>query len=381
MKTCKEPLFEKLISKENLELAFKNSAKHKLKRAKVRKALAHQEQVINKLRELLINKKLRLPVHKGIDINDGISAKQRIIVKPHFIYDLLLQWAVILVLKPIFDKGMSDFSCGSVTGRGGIYGKRYLAKFIREHPKDIKYCAKADIYHFFQSVDIDLLKAMFRKKIRDKDMLWVIDLILDCNMIEYKGEIINIGLPIGFFTSQHFANWFLQDLDHFIKEQLRIKCYVRYVDDFIMLGNNKKDLHKALFEISKYLASIHLKLKSNYQVFRFVYTSKKDGKEHGRFIDFMGFKFYKDKVTLRRKLFYKMMRKFKAVSKLENIDIHSARQVTCYMGYIKHTNSYNLFQTRIKPLVNVGACKTIIRNYDKRKEKQNAAKLEKSGKP
>lgn len=350
-----------------------------MKRAKVRKAFAHKKQIIYKLQKLLKEGKLKLPVHKGVDINDGIEAKERIIVKPPFVYDLILQWAVILVMKPYFEKGMYEWSCGSVTGRGGLYGKKYLARYIRNNPKKIKYCAKGDIYHFFQSVPVEKFKKDLDNKIRDKKFLEVVNMILDCNMIEYRGEIVDIGLPIGFYTSQHFANWYLQGFDHFIKEQLHIKCYVRYVDDFVLLGPNKKELHKALFAISEYLATLGLKLKSNYQVFRFIYTDK-NGKERGRFIDFMGYRFYRDKVTIRRKTFYKMMRKFKKVSKLKIIDVHSARQVTCYMGYIKHTNSYRLFNEKIKPLVNIGACKKIVSEYDKRKGKENV-KLEDSRKP
>lgn len=375
MITIKNPLFVILISTALLSRAFDLAVQHKMKRAIVRKAVAHKNQIIYRLQKLLKEGKLVLPLHEGVDINDGISAKARIIVKPLLVYDLILQWAVILVMQEYMEKGMYEWSCGSVKGRGGVYGKNYLAKFIKENPKDVKYCAKGDIYHFFQSVPIDRFKKMLDKKFRDKEFLKVVFQILDCNMIKYHGEIIDIGLPIGFYTSQHFANWYLQGLDHYIKEQLHIKCYVRYVDDFVLLGSNKKELHKALNLISDYLNSIGLKLKSNYQVFRFIYTDKK-GNEKGRFIDFMGFKFYRDKVILRRKLFYKMMRKFQKISKMEIVDIHSARQATCYMGYIKNTNSYRLFNERIKPLVNIGNCKKIVSDYDKRKGKKNAFKLE-----
>lgn len=380
MKTIKKPLFAILISTKLLSTAFDLAIQHKMKRAVVRKAVAHKNQIIYKLQKLLKEGKLVLPTHYGVDINDGISAKARIIVKPSLVYDLILQWAVILVMQEYMEKGMYEWSCGSVKGRGGVYAKNYLSKFIKENPKYVKYCAKGDIYHFFQSIPIDKFKLMLDKKFRDKEFLKVVFQILDCNIINYRGKMIDIGLPIGFYTSQHFANWYLQGLDHYIKEQLHIKCYVRYVDDFVLLGNNKKELHKALAAISDYLNSIGLKLKSNYQVFRFIYTDK-NGKERGRFIDFMGYKFYRDKVILRRKLFYKMMRKFKKISKLKVIDVHSARQATCYMGYIKHTNSYRLFNERIKPLVNIGKCKKIVSNYDKRKGKKNAISLEKSGEP
>ncbi|MDD3238216.1 MAG: RNA-directed DNA polymerase [Candidatus Gastranaerophilales bacterium] len=317
-----------------------------------------------------------MPKHKGEDINDGIEQKKRIIVKPYYVYDLILQWAVIQVLLPIIMKGMYEWSCGSIARRGGVYGKKYIVKYIKRNPDKIKYAAKGDIYHFFESVDIGRLKEMFKSIIRDENMLWVINMILDCNMVEYKGKMINVGLPIGFYTSQYFANFYLQGLDHFLKEKMHIKCYVRYVDDFIMFGRNKKELHKTMFEISKYLAAIDLKLKSNHQVFRFDYIDK-NGKRCGRPIDFMGFKFYRDKTTIRRKTFLKSMRKFVKVSKLKVIDVHSARQALCYKGYYKHTDSYRIFKDVVCKLVNFGNCKKIVSNYDKRKEIKNEIKLEK----
>lgn len=378
MKTIKEPLFEKLVSIPNLILAVENSARHKLKRAKVRKVLAHKEQVAYRLHYLLITGKIKLPQHEGIVINDGIERKSRVIVKPHYMYELILQWAVIQVLKPHLMKGMYKWSCGSITNRGGVYGKRYIERYIRENPKKIKYVVKCDIYHFFESVSIENLKFIFKKMIRDKEMQKVINMILDCNMVEYQGELIDIGLPIGFYTSQYFANFYLQAFDHFIKEELHIECYVRYVDDFIFFGSNKKELHKALARISEYLNDIGLRLKGNYQVFRFDYIDKRTGKRKGRCIDFMGFKFYRDKTTIRWKTFIKSMRKFKKVSRLKIIDIHSARQVLCYAGQYKHTNSYRVFQEKVKPLVNIGQCKKIVSSYDKRRSK-NVVKMEKSG--
>ena len=381
MKTEKQPLFDKLVSIDNLILAVENSAKHKLKRARVRIALEHKYQVAYRLRALLIAGKLKLPHHEGVLINDGVERKQRIIVKPHYIYELILQWAVVQVLRPFIMKGMYEWSCGSIANRGAIYGKRHLEKYIKQNPKNIKYAAKADIYHFFQSVDIDILKSIFKQRIRDKRMLDVINLILDCSVIKINGKEVNIGLPIGFYTSQYFANFYLQGLDHFIKEKLKIKCYIRYVDDFVMFSRNKKELHKALFEISKYLAQINLKLKGNYQVFRFDYKDK-TGKRKGRPIDFMGFKFYRDKTTIRKKTFLKSMRCFKRASKMKVINIHTAKQILSYKGYYKHTNSYRVFKDVVCKLVNFGKCKKIVSCHDKRELKRkgnkNVAKLEKS---
>lgn len=375
MKTIKKPLFEILISIPNLIKAIENSAKHKLKRAKIRKILAHKERIAYRLHYLLATGKIKLPKHIAQIINDGIERKSRIIVKPTE-QELILQWAVIQVLNPYLMKGAYHWSCGSIEKRGAIYGKNYIERFIRENPKKIKYVCKCDIHHFFESVDINRLKRTFKKMMRDKQMQNILNDILDCNFVELNGETIDVGLPIGFYTSQHFANFYLQEFDHYVIENLIVDCFVRYVDDFMFFGANKKELHRKLKLISEYLNSIGLRLKGNYQVFRFDYIDKKTGKRKGRTIDFMGYKFYRDKTTIREKTFIKSMRKFNKVSKLKVIDLHSARQVLCYIGYYKHANTYRVFTEKVAPLVNIGKCKKIVSYYDKRKEKKNVIRLE-----
>ena len=363
MKTEKQPLFDKLVSIDNLILAVENSAKHKLKRARVRIALEHKYQVAYRLRALLIAGKLKLPHHEGVLINDGVERKQRIIVKPHYIYELILQWAVVQVLRPFIMKGMYEWSCGSIANRGAIYGKRHLEKYIKQNPKNIKYAAKADIYHFFQSVDIDILKSIFKQRIRDKRMLDVINLILDCSVIKINGKEVNIGLPIGFYTSQYFANFYLQGLDHFIKEKLKIKCYIRYVDDFVMLHQNKKNLHKALVFLQQYLSILRLKIKGNYQVYRFIY--EKNNREYGRVIDFMGFKFYRNRVVLRKSIMLKATRIAKRM-KNKALNWYESTQIISYLGWFKHTNTFKVYEKYIQPYINVGECKKVVSIHSKR---------------
>lgn len=372
MKTIKQPLFETFASVSNLIKAIENSARHKLKRARIRKILANKEKVAQRLHNVLMAGKLKFPKHVAQVINDGIERKTRIIVKPTY-YELIIQWAIVQVLNPYLMKGMYHWSCGSIKKRGAIYGKNYLERYIRENPKKIKYVCKCDIHHFFESVDIQRLKDIFKNMMRDKQMQNVINKVLDCNFVELKGQMIDVGLPIGFYTSQHFANFYLQSFDHYVKEKLSAECYIRYVDDFIFFGSNKKELHAKMKLVSEYLNSIGLKLKSNYQVFRFDYTRPL---RKGRPVDFMGYKFYRDKTTIRTKTFLKSMRKFKKVSRLNVIDLHSARQVLCYVGYYKHSDSYKVFAEKVTPLINVGKCKKIVSYYDKRKENENVIKLE-----
>ena len=130
---------------------------------------------------------------------------------------------------------------------------------------------KLDIKKYYPSIDKEILKNKFKKMFKDKELLWLLNTIIDSEE----------NVPIGFYTSQWFANFFLTDLDHYIKENLKIKYYIRYADDMVLFSNNKKNLHKARILIEEYLKKENLKLKENYSLF----------KVDNRFIDFIGYKF------------------------------------------------------------------------------------------
>lgn len=374
-------LFEKLISYENLSEAIEKSSLGKKERREVKKVLDHKDEYIKRLQNLLINKKFKIRKHEAIKINDGITAKVRLIIKPDYVYEQILHHAIVQVLTPIFMRSMYVYSCGSLPGRGGLYGKRYLAKYIRENPKKIKYVAKGDITKFFQTVNIGLVKDKFRKIIHDEKFLEVLFTVLDSNIATYQGEEINMGLPIGYYLSQWIANWFLQDFDYFIKQELKIRCYVRYVDDFVLLSPNKKELHKALAAISEYLKKLDLRLKPNYQVFKLAYIDK-DGKERGRPIDFMGYKFYRDRTVLRRGIMLRAVRKALKISKKTNLNWYECTQLLCYLGWFKYTDTYKVYERFIKPNVNIGECKKVVSLRQKRinKRLQNEFNMAKIGK-
>lgn len=371
-------LFEKLICSDNLKTAIYNSAKRKRKRHDVKRILGSIDAHIEKIQTMLIQRAYVPQEHAVTEIYDMNSKKIRLLIQPKYIYEQIIHHAIIQVLQPIFMQGMYDFSCGSIPDRGVHHGKKYIEKFIKRcDPQEVKYVLKLDIRHYYQSVDIDILKAKLRKKIHDDNMLYVINVILDSNKAEYNGETINMGLPIGFYTSQWFANWFLQDFDHFIKEQLKIKCYVRYVDDVVIFGKNKKQLHKDFKEIQKYIENLNLEIKSNWQIFKFDYTGK-DGTRKGRPLDFMGFKFHRDKTTLRRSILLKATRKAKQMSKKEKLTWYDASQLLSYMGWFHHSNTYGSYLKWVKPFVDIQSCKKLLSARQKKinKENENVARME-----
>lgn len=338
-------LFEKITSYDNLAVAIEEASRGKRKRAGVARVLANKDLYIMKIQDMLLSHGYRPnPVIRRV-IRDKI--KQRTIAKPQFYPDQVIQWAAVLVLQPIFLHGMYEYSVGSIPRRGTSLGQKAVKKWLRNDPRHTKYCLKMDIHKFYPSVDTTVLKHKFRRKIKDADTLWLLDLIVDQ---------FDHGLPIGFYSSQWFANFFLQDLDHYIKNDLRVPYLVRNIDDLVMLGPNKKKLHKAEQAIAEYLAAEGLEVKPNWQVF----------KVNSRPIDFLGVRIYRDHTTLRRRNALKIRRRMAKIRKKPGLNKFDAAGVIAYWGWLKHSNSYNFYMKYMKPACTIKRAKEVISNGNKR---------------
>lgn len=307
--------------------------------------------------------------HGKVTINEGTNRKQRQIEKPRYNYEQVVHHIVVSACYDIFMKGMYEFSCGSVPNRGAHYGKKYIEKWIRTDEKNCKYILKMDIRHFFESVDHDVLKEWLAKKIRDKRMLHILHLIIDGS---------EQGLPLGYYTSQWLANFMLQPLDHYIKEELKAVHYIRYMDDMVVFGKNKKELHRMQQSIETYLRErFNLQMKNNWQVYRFDYFDRKTKKRKGRPLDFMGFEFWRDKTILRESIMLRCTRKVNRIRKKDRITWYDATAILSYMGYVTHTDTYAMYEERIKPYANIKKLKKIVSKNSKRKEQQRHERMEK----
>ncbi len=341
-------LWEKFISDENISLAIKNASKGKKSRNSVKKRLEDPDfrSQIKYYAEHFKNKP-----HKPCEIYDGIRRKKRTIIVPSF-DEQVIHHMLVNVLKPIFLRGMYEHSYGSIPGRGCHKGMRAIKKWISRGGKDCKYCLKMDIRKYFDSIPHDIYLANLRKIIHDERIMQVIE--------EITG-VIPRGIALGFYLSQWTANWYLQGLDHYIKEKLRAKYYIRYMDDMVIFGSNKRQLHKIRQEIENYLKiKLGLRLKDNWQVFRFDYK--------GRFraLDFMGFRFYRNRITLRRSILLKATRKAKRIAKAVKPTVYSCKQMLSYTGWLTHTDTYNAYFKYVKPYISVKKLRKKISNYDRR---------------
>lgn len=376
-------LYKPMLEHGNVERKFHIAAKGKTQRPDVAVILQpeniqrHVETVIEQLSNTAQEgfdvpnpeKAWKPTKHGKVTINEGTNRKQRQIEKPRYNYEQVVHHIVVSACYDIFMKGMYEFSCGSVPNRGAHYGKKYIEKWIRTDEKNCKYILKMDIRHFFESVDHDVLKEWLAKKIRDKRMLHILHLIIDGS---------EQGLPLGYYTSQWLANFMLQPLDHYIKEELKAVHYIRYMDDMVVFGKNKKELHRMQQRIETYLRErFNLQMKNNWQVYRFDYFDRKTKKRKGRPLDFMGFEFWRDKTILRESIMLRCTRKVNRISKKDRITWYDATAILSYMGYVTHTDTYAMYEERIKPYANIKKLKKIVSKNSKRKEQQRHERMEK----
>lgn len=366
-------LWEQIITPKNVAYAIRKASKGKRKRKRVRYYLEDIKSC-NQLSECktiqffikLANTYIR---HRKepIEIYDGVSRKKRKIIVPTF-EEQVIHHMIMIGIQPIIMKGMYKYALGSIPGRGVHSGAKRIKKWIKYGGKDVKYYLKMDIRHFFDSIPHDKLFKFISDRIHDPQLMRLIIEVINCN---------DCGVPLGYHTSHWFAHWYLQRLDYFIKQELNAVYYIRYVDDMVIFGSNKKELHKMRENISDFLGKLGLELKSNWQVVRFDYINKKTGKRSGRDLDFMGFRFFRDKIIIRKSIMYKMTRKAKRIGKKDKPSIYECKQMMSYLGWINSTDSYAMYEKWVKPYVNFRKMKKRISNYDKKqnkKEKEAAIK-------
>ena len=339
-------IYSQITSKDNIAKAFANAAKGKHDRKIVQMIKSNFNYYVDEVHKMLADKTYTPSPYIILKIHDGTRKKERIIFKPKFYPDQIIHWALMQQIEPIIMKGMYDLCCASVKNRGILRASRHLKKILVNDRKNTKYCLKLDIKKFYPSLDKEILKQKFRRKIKDNDVLHLLDIIIDSS---------EEGVPIGNYTSQWFANFYLQDLDHYIKEQLKVKYYVRYMDDMLLFHRNKKELHKIKLAVDDFLEKEHLKIKENWQLFKL----------DSRPLDFIGYRFYRGRTTLRSSNFLRIKRRIKRIYKKQKINYLDACAVISYVGWLKHCNSHIFIEKYLKPYISIKKCKGVIKGETK----------------
>ncbi len=305
--------------------------------------------------------------------------KIRDLYKLPYYPDRIAQWAVIQVIEPILIKNLIQDTYSAIPNRGIHAGLGRIRNWINADVFGTQYCLKIDARHYYQSINHELLKDKFRRLFKDPDLIWFIEEVIDSidtatdedrerlsKLLPIDETILErnirgrhetrqererrylssgIGLPIGNYFSQYGGNFYFSEFDHWIKEEKKVKYYMRYMDDIIILMDNKEDLHALKDEIETYFETkMRITLKDNWQVFP---TFK-------RGIDYLGYRTFLHFTLLRKSTCQSFKRKMISIrKKLDNgmpMNQNDFCSVNSYMGWLGACDSYRLFQKYIKPL-------------------------------
>ncbi|MCA9487804.1 MAG: hypothetical protein KC516_02475 [Nanoarchaeota archaeon] len=338
MKTYKN-IYPKLCSYKNLELAFKKASKRKNKKFYVIEFKRELNKNLIELQKELKNENYKPSTLKKFTIRDP---KTRLIRKSTF-KDRIVHHAIVNILEPIYEPMFIKDSYANRLNKGTILALQRLSKFQRKVSSNGKlvknpitnnmikgYVFKADITKFFDSIDQKKMIEILSRKIKDKKFIWLIIKIL--KNFENKKK----GMPLGNMTSQFFANIYMNDLDQFVKRKLKMKYYLRYVDDFLILHSDKKVLEKCKESIEKYLKTLRLCLHKDKSKIYPLY----------RGVDFLGFKnfYYYKRIRKRNFKGFKIrLKKMKNLYKQGEISKEEfILKVEGWFAYIMWGNTYNL---------------------------------------
>lgn len=310
-------LFEKIVDVKNILEAHKNAKKGKKHYREVRMFETRPYHNARNIRRILTEKSYAPSPYISMQICD--RGKPREILKTRYYPDRIIHHALLQVVQPILEETYIKDTYQSIIGRGTHKALKRIKSWMNDE-EATRYCLKIDIRKFYPNVDNDILKELFRKKIKCEDTLHLLDTVVDSSK----------GLPIGNYTSQTFANYYLSFFDHFIKETLHVKHYVRYADDIVVFSKSKEDLHAKFQAIRAYFKTLKLEIKGNWQIFE----------TRGRGLDFLGYRLFGNYALLRKKMATKIKR---ALLK----PIESARDISrvmSYLGWTKIANAYNFLR-------------------------------------
>lgn len=345
-------LMEAYRSRENFEKALMNSSKEKRHRYSVRWCFAHKDRVFDACIRV---KDVRGDYRPKIVI-DSASGKVRNVLIPKYFPYQIVHHMIMQIAIPVFLKGSYQFSCGAIKDKGNLYASCYLRKILKTKVQETKYFVKLDIRHYYDNVDHSILKDKFRHYIKDKEFLGLLDSVVD----SIPGEK---GIPIGNYTSQIFANLYLAKFDEYIKKVLQIPFYVRYMDDIIILGSNKRVLSNSIIAIKEYLKrELKLETHGNEVVETTAYRDKNDVL-HGHFIDFVGFKHYRGYTTIRKRTWKRIRRTMLRLNSKSVTNLARCRSFMSYYGYIIHSNSFGI-ETKYMQLAGMKAVRSTIRKEE-----------------
>lgn len=386
--TGTKDLFDSICSMDNLYRAYQNAKSGKGWYKEVKQIEKRPFYYLAGLQYMLKNHLFKTSEYEIFILNEG--KKKRDVYKLPFFPDRIAQWAILQVIEPFLVANMTADTYSAIPGKGiqpivndlrGYYktkrvdGKKksvWVPSILLSDEENTRYCYKIDLHHYYQSINHEVLKQKFRKVFKDPELLWLLEEIADSintateeDLIELSlsGEIEvdpNTGIPIGNYMSQYSGNFYLSSFDHWVKEELHVKHYYRYMDDVVIFASSKEELHEIHRKVTAYTRDyLHLNIKGNYQIF----PTKVRG------VDFVGYRFFGEYTLLRKSTAINFKRKMRACRKKMENNIPPTYSEWCsfnsYKGWLGNCDSYRLFKKYMEPLIEY------MQNYYEREVKDH----------
>jgi retron-type reverse transcriptase len=342
-------LWSNIIDFDNLLFASCKAQKGKRFQENVLRFNYDLEAELFDIRDELMEKTYQPGEYKTFEIYE--PKKRMISAAPY--RDRVVHNALCNVIEPIFEK---SFIYDSYANRKEKGTHKALDRFIK-YFRSSQYVLKCDIVKYFPSIDHEILKNLLRRKIKCKDTLWLINLIIDNSNPQipaneyFEGDDLftpferKKGLPIGNLTSQFFANIYLNQLDHFIKDELGIKKYVRYVDDFAIFSHDKHFLKKLRQKIEMKLEKYRLRIHP--------VKSRITRVKYGE--NFLGFRIFPNKIRVKSDNLRRARRRMKDLQDdykngLKGMD-EIGQSIQSWVSHLNYGDTYRLRKDIFRKLV------------------------------
>ena len=324
-------LYERIYDTKNLEESYKRtqSGNRKYRKEAIYFAMSKER----KLRDL--KKELKDKTYRpGSYIEFYVfEPKKRLVHAPH-IRDKIVQFSIHTVLQGIYRSVFIKDSYACLEEKGTHEAVHRIQHYMRlaQWKYEEPYIVKIDVRKFFYSINRDILKTIYRKKIpeSEQDFLRILDMIVDSSP---EGER---GLPLGNVTSQDFANIYLNEVDQFCKRYLGLKWYVRYMDDICIIVKDRETARDVLAKIRTYVKD-HLDLELNEKTH--IYPLAQG-------INTLGFRIHTTHLEVRNSSKTAMKRRIKKIDEKVQSGRLTKKQaqqaVNAWLGHARHSNSYNL---------------------------------------
>ena len=324
-------IYDNCLSFEELLKAHKMARRGKREKIEVIIFELNLESELLELVEQLKHGKYKTGKYRAFKIYEP---KERVIQALPYRDRVVHQWYVENFMKPYFVPQFVETSYAGIAGRGMHKAAKDVKSAMIKLSKKLKnyYILKMDVTKYFANIDKSILWEILKRKIKDKKVLWLTREIL----LSTKGMK---GLPLGNYTSQMFANIYLNEIDQYAKHILKCKYYYRYMDDIVILCNNKEEAKERLQQLTIFLEN-KLKLTFNSKTRIFKNTQG---------VNFCGYKINSNVIKIRNSSKYRMKRKLKGYTKLlksGKITLPEIqRSIAGWLGYVKHTDSDGLLRS------------------------------------